>query len=103
MSEAIEHEGGCLCGAVRYRIEGEPEWSGHCHCKDCQKAVGAGITTWIGSKHENFHVTKGEITRCETTQGVFRGFCGKCGSSLTYVNEVGWPGQTSIAAATSAI
>lgn len=90
MNESSEkHEGGCLCGAVRYTIHGPPTYAGHCHCRSCQRAIGAGFVTWIGTKPDNFEVTRGEITYCETSPGIRRGFCGRCGSSLTY-GGVGW-------------
>ncbi|MGI9482974.1 MAG: GFA family protein [Hyphomicrobiales bacterium] len=78
------HEGGCLCGAVRYAFCGAPTYQGNCHCRSCQRATGASFVTWVGVKPEDLQVTKGEITECETSPGVQRGFCGKCGSSLTY-------------------
>ena len=87
MSE--RHEGGCFCGAVRYAISGPYTYQGNCHCHDCQRAVGAGVVSWVGSTYENFAVTKGEITFCETSPGVQRGFCGRCGTSLTFGGE-GW-------------
>jgi len=84
MSDTLEQrEGGCFCGAVRYRVRGAPTYVGNCHCRDCQRAIGAGFVTWVGAKPENFEVTKGEITTCETSPGMQRGFCGRCGSSLT--------------------
>lgn len=94
------HQGGCLCGAIRYSFQGEPEWSSHCHCRSCQKATGAAFTTWVGLNSENFEVIKGQITVCNTSQGVERGFCNQCGTSLSYVAEEGWPGQISILAPT---
>ena len=84
---SIEHEGGCLCGAIRYTLHSEPTYSGNCHCRSCQRATGAGVVTWIGVKPEHFEVDKGEITHCETSPGVQRGFCGRCGSSLTFSGD----------------
>lgn len=85
MNEIREnHEGGCLCGAVRYLLKGSPESSTHCHCRSCQRALGAGFATWCAAKSENFRVTKGTIKICETSPGVERGFCGNCGTSLIY-------------------
>ncbi len=95
-----EHQGGCLCGAVRYKLRGAPDWSAHCHCRSCQKATGAAFTTWAGMKKENFEVTTGRLTVCNTSPDVERGFCGRCGTSLTYVAEKGWPGQVSVLAPT---
>lgn len=94
------HQGGCLCGAVRYTLRGAPSWSAHCHCRSCQKATGAAFTTWVGLKKENFEVTKGQLAVCNTSPGVERGFCARCGTSLTYVAEEGWPGQVSVLAPT---
>lgn len=82
-------EGGCFCGAVRYRIDGAPTYAGNCHCRDCQHAIGAPVVTWIGAAYENFHITKGEVSTCETSPGIKRGFCGRCGTSLTFGGE-GW-------------
>jgi hypothetical protein len=82
-----DHQGGCLCGAVRYTVRGAPVYSAHCHCRSCQKALGAGYATWSGFEPENFEVTKGELTICASSPGVRRGFCGQCGSSLTYAGD----------------
>jgi hypothetical protein len=85
MKESSEqHDGGCLCGAVRYSLHSNPTYAGHCHCRSCQRAIGAGFVTWVGVKPENFHLVRGEVKYCETSPGVQRGFCGRCGSSLTY-------------------
>jgi hypothetical protein len=39
--------GGCACGALRYRAEGEPLMQGFCHCKSCQRTSGAGHVGWM--------------------------------------------------------
>ena len=94
-----EHQGGCLCGAVRYTLRGAPLYSSHCHCRSCQKATGAGFATWSGVKEENFEVTHGRLALYASSPGVRRGFCDRCGSSLTYAGDR-WPGQIAILAAT---
>jgi hypothetical protein len=95
-----EYEGGCLCGAVRYRLHGAPDWSAHCHCRSCQKATGAAFATWVGVKKDKFEVTEGRLAIFNSSPGVERSFCGRCGTSLTYVAEERWPGEVSVLAPT---
>ena len=40
-------EGGCLCGAIRYRISGAPHRTTNCHCLHCRRSSGAPFLTWI--------------------------------------------------------
>ena len=90
MSEAQRHhDGGCMCGAVRYRLHGPFTYSAHCHCRSCQRAVGAGFATFSAVAPENFEITQGELAVYESSPGVRRGFCGRCGTSLTYAGD-GW-------------
>jgi len=86
-------EGGCYCGAIRYKISGPPVWSGHCHCRSCQMALGGAFVTWAKVAAENFTVTKGEIRKVEKTPGISRGFCRDCGTTLTYRAETDVEGQ----------
>ena len=93
MSESTaRHTGRCLCGAVRYRATGEPKWIANCHCASCRRAVGAPLATYAGFPAQQFAWTAGEPARFESSPGVERTFCARCGSSLTYAGER-WPGE----------
>ena len=81
------HQGGCLCGAVRYRVTGAPRWVAHCHCKSCRKASGSAVVTWAGYTRETFEVAAGRPVRFTSSPGVVRSFCPRCGSPLTYEAE----------------
>ena len=85
--------GGCYCGAVRYQISGRPAWSGHCHCRSCQRALGGAFVTWSKVAKDDFEVTEGTIKTIEKSPGIRRGFCGDCGTTLTYAAEGEVDGQ----------
>jgi hypothetical protein len=82
--------GGCLCGAVRFRAEGPPNWTGWCHCQSCRRHTGAPVAAYAGYDREAFALTHGAIVRFASSPGVARGFCAACGSTLTYEGER-WP------------
>jgi hypothetical protein len=48
-------EGGCACGAVRYRVEGTPIFANNCHCTLCQRQSGTGAA--VNALFESEHVT----------------------------------------------
>lgn len=76
-------EGGCLCGAVRYRVEGEPASSGICHCETCRRAASAPTLPYATFPAARF-AFNGKPTEYASSPGVVRTFCGTCGSPLTY-------------------
>jgi hypothetical protein len=78
------HEGSCLCGAVRYRVEGELGPLGACHCKRCQKANGTAFCAVTPIQTREFRLLGGQeaLTEFESSPGVFRVFCRNCGSPL---------------------
>ncbi|MEE8506419.1 MAG: GFA family protein [Kiloniellales bacterium] len=78
------HEGGCLCGAVRYRITGPIDRVGHCHCRMCQRANGAVAVTWATVPLAHFEVTQGAPATYRSSATARRQFCSACGSSLTF-------------------
>jgi len=82
-------EGGCLCGAVRYRLSAAPRKSMHCHCDNCRKASGAAMLTWITVTESDFEWLQGEPQRYRYDSEhyeapVERLFCGACGSQLVW-------------------
>ena len=38
---SVPREGGCSCGAVRYRLASEPMFVHCCHCLNCQRQTGS--------------------------------------------------------------
>lgn len=76
-----------MCGAVRYRLHGPFTYSAHCHCRSCQRAVGAGYATYSAVAPKNFEITKGKIAVFHSSPGVNRGFCSTCGTSLSYSGD----------------
>jgi hypothetical protein len=77
-------EGGCFCGAVRYRIDAPPRRVTHCHCIHCRRSSGAPFVTWAECDAASFEIVKGSPRECESKPQVTREFCGDCGTQLTY-------------------
>jgi hypothetical protein len=87
------HQGGRLCGAVRFEVTGPPKWAGYCHCHSCRKHTGAPVSAYAGFKRAQVRITAGSLATFASSEGVSRGFCATCGSTLTY--EGGrWPAET---------
>lgn len=87
------HEGGCLCGAVRYRIEGEltPEGAGFCHCRLCQRSTGAPVVAWGTFRQDDFRFTRGTPAEFHSSALGVRRFCPTCGTQLTFHYTQGPP------------
>ena len=39
--------GHCLCGAIEYQFDEQPNWVAHCHCESCRRATSSPMTTWV--------------------------------------------------------
>ena len=74
--------GGCLCGALRYEIDGTGESASHCHCGMCRKASGAAFVTWISVAHERFRYTQGAPASYRSSDIASRSFCGRAAASF---------------------
>jgi hypothetical protein len=76
--------GGCLCGAVKYRISAAPLDAGYCHCRLCQKSSGAPTLAWLTVPIHGFAYTHGNPTRFHSSPHSQREFCGLCGTQLAF-------------------
>ena len=77
-------EGGCFCGAIRYRTEGEPKQVNYCHCRMCQRSVGAPVVAWATFKAKDVQFLKGGPKWLESSEQASRGFCANCGTQLLW-------------------
>jgi hypothetical protein len=81
--------GSCLCGRVRYEIDGPMLVMGYCHCANCRKFTGSAFSAGGRVAAESFRWMEGEdlVQRYESSPGVHRCFCRHCGSSLASMPE----------------
>jgi hypothetical protein len=84
--------GGCLCGAVRYRIGASPGGSidpsmlpaTYCHCTMCRKATGGAYAALLAIPRNAVTWTAEQPSIYRSSPIASRGFCNKCGSPLFY-------------------
>lgn len=84
MNEFQALEGGCLCGAVRYRLTGPLGPVVLCHCGQCRKAQGSAFAANAPVASADFHLTSGQdsLTGYASSPGKRRSFCRRCGSPI---------------------
>lgn len=80
----MSRSGGCQCGRVRFRVDGELGRSSICHCRMCQKAFGGFFGPYVSAKREQVTWTRGEPKLFASSNLVSRGFCPGCGTQLTF-------------------
>jgi hypothetical protein len=80
-----KHVGSCLCGAVRFEIEGTFERFYLCHCEYCRKDTGSAHAANLFSSSAVLKWTSGEekitLFNLPATQHS-RSFCRICGSAV---------------------
>lgn len=76
--------GSCLCGGVRYEIDGRLGPFGYCHCVSCRKGQGGPFVTSAPVRTKYFRLVSGAelVTEFESSPGKRRCFCRVCGSPL---------------------
>lgn len=80
------HEGGCLCGAIRYKVTGKSLHVSNCHCSMCRRHSGAAYMTYVAYPKLAYSV-QGEQANYRSSSSVVRGYCKDCGSPLTFVHD----------------
>ena len=74
-------EGGCACGAVRYRLTSAPMFVHCCHCRNCQRQTGSAFVINLLIEADRVEILSGSLQRVDVprergTQRIFR--CPKC-------------------------
>lgn len=87
MTETKKLNGGCMCGAVRYQTAGETIGVIYCHCKSCRRHTGAPVSMLAGFRQNDVYFIKGERKLYASSEGVGRGFCIDCGTTLTWEGD----------------
>ncbi|MGJ8620628.1 MAG: GFA family protein [Methylophilaceae bacterium] len=77
----ILFRGGCLCKAVHYETTANPLNQRVCHCKECQKAIGAAFNARLLMRIEDVSIT-GPVITFNSSETLERGACSRCGTSI---------------------
>ena len=76
--------GSCLCGGVKYEIDGELGAVTNCHCSLCRKMTGSAFASGATIPTASFRFVAGSelLKEWESSPGYHRVFCGRCGSPI---------------------
>jgi hypothetical protein len=89
---ALMREGGCLCGAVRYRTNGGPSRTVVCHCTFCQRCTGSAFAVWPVFSRDQVKVegtlSAYEHRSDESGRWIRLYFCPRCGTTVTSSFEI---------------
>lgn len=91
---SVEREGGCACGAVRYRLASEPLFVHCCHCLNCQRQAGSAFVINLLIEADRVRLLQGEPRPVDVPRGdgssqrVYR--CPDC--EVAVYSSYGWPG-----------
>jgi len=83
----LKHQGGCLCGEIRYETLGDPLRVTYCHCRYCQRSTGSAYAVEPFFTKENFRIISGNPTaysRASAGSGrrITANFCSTCGTKI---------------------
>ncbi len=91
MSET--HSGGCVCGAVRYRVHGNPAVGTVCHCTFCQRRLASAFAVLASFRQDAVELLQGQLTEYEhrsdeSGRWLRMNFCPKCGTTIFHTAEI---------------
>jgi hypothetical protein len=101
---ANSREGGCVCGAARYRLKADPQVGLVCHCTWCQRRSGSAFAPIAYFNEADVEFLQGKMTKYEhrsdeTGRWLRIEFCPVCGTPVTHTTELR-PGLRGISAGT---
>lgn len=85
------YTGGCACGALRYRAKGEPVFSAHCQCRDCQQTSGTGHSSLVifpASAVERSGIAATWSKNGDSGKAKSHVFCPTCGAPVYITVEI---------------
>lgn len=82
--EAMQLQGGCLCGGFRYQVTGPPVRSGLCHCRTCRRATGGLAAAWAVWPRDRYRDNGGPLGSWSASSSGARRFCRTCGTTVGY-------------------
>ena len=88
-----DHYGSCLCGAVKFEVEGDFDSFYLCHCQHCQKDTGSSHAANLFSRSARLTWLAGKDTVASFTLAGTRhnkSFCKLCGSALPDAQFTDW-------------
>lgn len=78
----MDHQGGCLCGAVRYVARGPLRDVVFCHCSQCRRQTGLFYAATAVDRGDLTIPDDSALRWFASSDHALRGFCGTCGSAL---------------------
>ena len=79
--------GRCFCGHVRFEYRGAPLEAGYCHCESCRRNTSQPFVAFVVVDKASFRYTRGAPVGYESSPGVERTHCGRCGSPISFENS----------------
>jgi hypothetical protein len=82
MAQTKQREGGCLCGAIRFRASGDPVRTSLCYCTQCRRQTGSAMPAFAVFPVQAVAVVRGAPASFAASEKADREFCPSCGSPL---------------------